>query len=130
MSTLSAIQPKIGMDRYKALLRMAKAMAVCDDCDAAENVLTQELRNLASFDYLHLVSFESSTKCVSWELLHVDGKTLDVSDRGGFLRESPADWVPESQQPPVSGPRGPATCFPTYREILKRLGAVSTCSRA
>ena len=128
MSTLSAIQPKIGMDRYKALLRMAKAMAVCDDCDAAENVLTQELRNLASFDYLHLVSFESSTKCVSWELLHVDGKTLDVSDRGGFLRESPADWVHESQQPLVTADWRRETDFPKYREFLNHLGVVSTCS--
>ncbi len=77
---------------------MAKAMAVCSDCDAAADVLTRELRKVASFDYLHLVAFENATQVVSWELLHVNGRTLDVSDREVFLRDAPTGWVHESQQ--------------------------------
>ena len=60
MSTLSANPPETYTHRYEALLRMAKAMGVCNDCDGAANVLTKELSEVASFDYLHLVTFENA----------------------------------------------------------------------
>jgi formate hydrogenlyase transcriptional activator len=128
MSTLSVLQPEIYTQRYKALLRMAKAMAVCSDCDAAENVLTRELGQVVHFDYLHLVAFENATQIVSWELLHVNGRTLDVSDRQGFLRDAPTDWVYESQQPFVAADWQQEQRFPKHREFLKQLDIVSTCS--
>jgi len=128
MSTLSAIQPQTHMDRYEALLRMAKAMAVCGDCNAAEDVLTKELHQVASFDYLHLVAFENASRVVSWEVLHVNGRTLDVSDRDGFLRDAPTDWVHESQQPFVTADWQREQRFPVHREFLNQLGIVSTCS--
>ena len=74
MSAFSAIQPETYTQRYEALLHLAKAMAVCSDCDAAEHVLTKELSQVVHFDYLHLVAFENATPVVSWELLHVTGK--------------------------------------------------------
>src|SRR6266567_1696139 len=128
MSTLSVVQPETYTQRYEALLRMAKAMAVCRDCDGAANVLTKELRQVVSFDYLHLVTFENSPRVVSWELLHVNGRTLDVSDREGFLREAPTDWVHESQQALVTPDWQREPRFPKYREFLSQLGIVSTCS--
>jgi formate hydrogenlyase transcriptional activator len=128
MSTLSVLQPVIYTQRYEALLRMAKAMAVCCSCDAAEHVLTKELRQIAHFDYLHLVSFENATQVVSWELLHLNGRTLDVSDRQGFLRDAPTDWVHESQQPFVVSNWQQEQRFPQHREFLNQLGIVSTCS--
>ena len=128
MSTLSVRQPETHTQRYEALLRMAKAMAVCRDCDAAEDVLTRELQQVADFDYLHLVAFENATQAVSWELLHVNGRTLDVSDRQGFLRDAPTDWVHESQQPFVTADWQQEQRFPQHREFLKHLGIVSTCS--
>ncbi len=128
MSTLSVPQPETRMHRYEALLRMAKAMAVCSDCDEAENVLTKELGQVASFDYLHLVAFDSVSQVVSWEVLHAYGRTLDVSDRDGFLRDAPTDWVHESQQILVTPDWRRETDFPNYREFLNHLGIVSTCS--
>lgn len=128
MSTLSVLQPGTHTYRYEALLRMAKAMAVCCNCDAAEHVLTKELHQIARFDYLHLVAFENASQVVSWELLHVNGRTLDVSDREGFLRDAPTDWVHESQQPFVIADWQQEQRFPKHREFLNQLGIVSTCS--
>ncbi len=122
------MQPQTYTQRYEALLRMAKAMAVCNDCDGAANVLTKELRQVVSFDYLHLVTFENSPQVVSWELLHVNGRTLNVSDREGFLREAPTDWVHQSQQVLVTADWEREPRFPKYQEFLNQLGIVSTCS--
>ena len=107
---------------------MAKAMAVCSNCDAAEDVLTKELHQVVHFDYLHLVAFENATQAVSWELLHVNGRTLNVSDREGFLRDAPTDWVHGSQQPFVAVDWQREERFPKHREFLSQLGVVSTCS--
>ena len=130
MNTLSAVEPVTSAGRYEALLRLAKALATCRDCDRASEVLTQQLREVASFDYLHIVGFalETSTRSVAWELLHVHGRTLNVSDQGGFLREAPTDWVHESQQVLVTDDWSEETAFPQYREFLSRLDIVSTCS--
>ena len=128
MSALSVLRPETSTHRYEALLRMAKAMAVCSDCDAAGAVLTKELSQVAHFDYLHLVAFQDATQVVSWELLHVSGKTLDVSDRQGFLRDAPTDEVHGSQQAFVVADWRREPSFPKHREFLGHLGIVSTCS--
>jgi formate hydrogenlyase transcriptional activator len=128
MSTLSAISPETHTDRYEALLRMAKAMAVCCDCESAADALITELHRIIPFDYLHLVAFENGSQAVSWEVLHADGKTLDVSDRDGFLRDAPISRVHESQQPHVTADWGRESTYPAYKEFLEQLGIVSTCS--
>jgi formate hydrogenlyase transcriptional activator len=128
MSTLSVMQPETYTQRHEALLRLATAMAVCRDCDAAKDVLTKELRQVVDFDYLHLVAFENATQVVSWELLHVNGRTLDVSDRQGFLRDAPSNWVHESQQTFATADWLQEQRFPNHREFLKHLGVVSSCS--
>src|SRR5215510_7651424 len=96
MNTLTAAQQETHTQRYEALLRMAKALAVCQDCDRAAEVLESQLREVASFDYLHAVAYDTTTGAVAWEMLHANGRTLDVSDRYGFLREAPTDWVYQS----------------------------------
>jgi formate hydrogenlyase transcriptional activator len=128
MSTLSAIRQETHTDRYEALLRMAKAMAICCDCDSAAEVLTKQLNEVAASDYMHLVTFESTTQVVSWEVLHANGRTLDVSDRDGFLRDAPTNWAHQSQQVLVTADWRRETGFPAYREFLQQLGIVSTCS--
>lgn len=107
---------------------MANVMAFCSDCETAEEVLAKELRQVASFDYLHLVTFENATRVVSWEVLHVNGRTLDVSDRDGFLRDAPTDWVHESQEVLATSDWQQEHNFPKYGEFLRQLGIVSTCS--
>jgi formate hydrogenlyase transcriptional activator len=128
MSTLSAIKPQTNTDRYEALLRMAKAVAVCHDCDKAAETLTRELRQVIPFDYLHVVAFESGTRTMAWEIIHANGTTLNVSDRDGFLREAPIDWVHESQQSLVTADWREEVSYPSYREFLNQLGIISTCS--
>lgn len=128
MSVLPVLTPETHTERYQALLRMAKAMAICCDCDSAADTLTKELHQVVPFDYLHLVAFDSPTQNVSWELLHVNGTTLDVSDREGFLREAPTSWVHESQQVLVTADWRQDINFPSYKEFLNQLGIVSTCS--
>jgi formate hydrogenlyase transcriptional activator len=128
MSTLSAIKPQTNTDRYEALLRMAKAVAVCHDCDKAAETLTRELRLVIPFDYLHVVAFESGTRTMAWEIIHANGTTLNVSDRDGFLREAPIDWVHESQQSLVTADWREEVSYPSYREFLNQLGIISTCS--
>jgi formate hydrogenlyase transcriptional activator len=128
MSVLSAIPLATHTQRYEALLRMANVMAFCSDCETAEVVLAKELRQVASFDYLHLVTFENATRVVSWEVLHVNGRTLDVSDRDGFLRDAPTDWVHESQEVLATSDWQQEQNFPKYGEFLRQLGIVSTCS--
>src|SRR5882724_629831 len=132
MSTLSGVKPEISVDRYEALLRMAKSMAACSDCESAATVLTKELHEVASFDYLHIVTFESTSEstrqAVAWELLHANGRTLDVSYPTGFLRDAPVDSVHDSQQLLVTSDWQREIRFPKYREFLNQLGVVSTCS--
>lgn len=125
---MSAIPLATHTQRYEALLRMANVMAFCSDCETAEVVLAKELRQVASFDYLHLVTFENATRVVSWEVLHVNGRTLDVSDRDGFLRDAPTDWVHESQEVLATSDWQQEQNFPKYGEFLRQLGIVSTCS--
>ena len=107
---------------------MAKALALCEDCDHAGEVLESQLREVASFDYLHAVAYDTSTQAVAWEVLHANGQTLDVSDRYGFLREAPTDWVYQSGQVLVTDDWSSETDFPQYRDFLSRLDIVSTCS--
>ena len=128
MNTLSAAQPETQVQRYEALLRMAKALAVCQGCDDAAEVLERQLREVASFDYLHAVAYDTSTQAVAWEMLHANGQTLDVSDRYGFLREAPTDSVYQSGQMLVTEDWRNETGFPQYKEFLSRLDIVSTCS--
>src|SRR5579859_5748568 len=118
MSSSAAKGSESHTRRYEALLSMAKAMSVCNDCGSAEDVLTKELCRVVSFDYLHLVTFHNATRVVSWELLHLDGKTVDVSDRDGFLRDAPTDWVHESQEVVASADWRQEQRFPKYREFL------------
>jgi formate hydrogenlyase transcriptional activator len=130
MTILSAAEPETHTQRYAALLRLAKALSTCNNCDRAAKTLEKQLREVTSFDYLHVVAFalETSTQAVAWELLHANGRTLDVSDRQGFLREAPTEWVQESQQVLVTDDWRKENNFPQYKEFLSRLDVVSTCS--
>ena len=128
MSTLSAIQPETYAHRYEALVRLARGMALCVDCDAAADLLTSELSKVIGFDYLHLVAFQDGTQVVRWEVLHANGRTLDVSDRDGFLREAPIQWVHEAQGLLATADWRQEVQYSQYRDFLKQLDIVSTCS--
>lgn len=128
MSILPAVQTETHTHRYQALLQMANDLAVCSNCDKAAEVITEKLHGIASFDYLHIVAFDHDTQFVCWEMLHAYGRTLDVSDREGFLRDGPTRWIHGSQQVLATDDWREETNYPEYREFLYRLGIVSTIS--
>ena len=126
MATLSAIKPQTPIDRYEALLRMAKAVSTCSDCDSAADALDRELARVIAIDYLHLVAFEKTGE-VSWQLSRAHGKKLDDLD-AAFLRETPIVDVQESQRHFVSADWSQDFRFPKYKEFLRGKDIACTCS--
>jgi formate hydrogenlyase transcriptional activator len=128
MSILSAARLETHSDRYDALLRMGKAVAVCGDCDTAKDVLAKELRELTGFDYLHLIAFEKATETASWQLLHAGGKKQDDPGPEAFLGDTPMAWVHERQQLLHTPDWQQERRFPKYGEFLRELQIASTCT--
>ena len=88
MSTLAAIEPLVQTRRYEALLRAVNAVALCSDCDAAANALTNALREVIPFDYLHVVTFDRDTNAVQWSLLEAHGRRMHVFTVDGAALEN------------------------------------------
>ena len=81
--------PRIEEERYVALLRAANAIATCSDCNDASDTLVKKLRDVTSFDYLHLVAFDKETNLPCWSLLEAHGKRMDSSLDGASSLEGP-----------------------------------------
>jgi len=126
MSALQAIDLEPSTRRYEALLRAGNAIARCDDCDTAADVLTKELREVIAFDYLQLVAFENGTNAVGWHLLNSFGqrKKTPLADPEG----TPIAWVHEFQQPLITSDWSRETQFPKHGQFLAELGIRSTCA--
>ena len=120
MSALQAIDLEPSTRRYEALLRAANAIARCDDCDTAADVLTKELREVIPFDYLQLIAFENGTNAVGWHLLNSFGqrKKTPLTDPEG----TPIAWVHEFQQPLITSDWSRETQFPKHGQFLAELG--------
>src|ERR1700733_10972176 len=97
MSTLAA-PSETYTQRYEALLRAARAIGTCSDCDAAADALLKTLLEVVSFDYLQLVAFESDTKTVGWHLLYSNGRRHDAPEANVVLDDTPIAWVHESRR--------------------------------
>src|SRR5579863_789039 len=127
MSTLAAAVSETYTQRYEALLRAANAIGTCSDCDAAADVLVKRLLEVAPFDYLQLVAFESDTNTVEWHLLYSNGRRHDVPEADVVLEDTPIAWVHESQQPLVTADWREEARFAKHGEFLNELGIASTC---
>jgi formate hydrogenlyase transcriptional activator len=126
MSTLSAVKAPTQVDRYEALLRVAKAISTCCDCDSAAEALDRELGQVVASDYLHLVAFEKEGS-VSWQLSRAHGAKLERSEVA-FPVDTPVFEVRESRRYFVSADWSREVRFPRYREFLLSLGIASTCT--
>lgn len=126
MSVTSVKGSETRTDRYEALLRMGKAVAVCSDCETAKAALVNELREITCCDYLHLVSFEKTTNIVSWQILDAPGKERD--ELKPIQGNTPTTRVHESQQLLVTPDWQEEARFPEYAELLSDLGIASTCT--
>ena len=127
MSTLSATISEEYTQRYEALFRATNAIGTCCDCDSTADVLIQALREVITFDYLQLVTFETDTRTVGWHLLYSNGARQSLALADVIVEGTPIEWVHESQQPLVTANWNEETRFAKHSESLNELGIVSTC---
>src|ERR1700692_1782219 len=98
MSTLAVTVSEPYTQRYEALMRATNAIGTCADCDTAAGVLVQSLREVITFDYLQLISFENDTGTVTWHLLYSNGARQNLPLADVVVDDTPIEWVHESQR--------------------------------
>jgi formate hydrogenlyase transcriptional activator len=121
------IEPGVRTQRHEALLRAASVIANCNNCDATKDVLVKELREVISFDYLHVVAFENQTNTAKWQMLYANGRTQDLPLPDALPEGSPIRRVHESQQFLVTPHWRQESRFREYGEFLSGFKITSTC---
>jgi formate hydrogenlyase transcriptional activator len=127
MATIAAIYPEIQASRYEALLRAVNAIATCCDCETTAASAIKGLSELANFDYLHLVAFDTETNTPNWCLLHVNNKRMD-GDTAKPLEDSPIFWAYQQRRPHVVNDWTRETQFPKHNTFLREFGIAATCT--
>jgi formate hydrogenlyase transcriptional activator len=125
MATLARVIPTNHTARYEALLRAGRSIATCNDCENAGNELSRRLREIVSFDYLQVVTFDSDTGAVEWQLLEVNGERLDGLTQD---EDSPVVWVHQRQELHLAHDWSRETRFSGHKQFLREHGIVSTCA--
>ncbi len=125
MATVARIIPINQTARYEALLRAGRSIATCNDCENAGNELSRQLREVVSFDYLQVVSFDSETNSVDWQLLEVNGERLDET---ALEDDGPVSWAHRSQEVFIANDWNRETRFPAHRQFLGERGIASSCT--
>jgi formate hydrogenlyase transcriptional activator len=125
MATLARIIPINQTARYEALLRAGRSIATCNDCENAGNELARQLREIVSFDYLQVVSFNAETNAAEWQLLEVNGERLD-----GLIQDedTPVVWVHQRQELYVAHDWSRESRFSGHKQFLGKHGIASTCT--
>jgi formate hydrogenlyase transcriptional activator len=127
MSTLSPTISDEYTQRYEALLRATNAIGTCCDCDTAADMLIQALREVVSFDYLQLVTFENNTANVEWHVLYSNGARQNLHATDVVVQDTPIGWVHDSQQPLIISDWSKEARFPEHALLLDELGITATC---
>jgi formate hydrogenlyase transcriptional activator len=129
MAMAASVFPRVEEERYLALLRAANAIATCSDCSSASDKLSQELREVTPFDWLHLVAFDKETNAPTWSLLEAHGNRIEIAPGQEFsLEDSPIPLVHQSGQTMVTDDWSQETRFPKYGAFVAKLGIASTCT--
>jgi formate hydrogenlyase transcriptional activator len=129
MVTAAPISPRIEEERYLALLRAGNAIATCNDCSSAGDMLIQKLREVTAFDWLHVVAFDKETNAPCWSLLEANGKRLDAPFGDDFsLEDSPIERVHALGQSLIIADWSRETRFEKYGSFLGKHGVASTCT--
>src|SRR5579862_8629154 len=119
MFTTAPNHPKVEEERYLALLRAANAIATACDCEGASDALVSRLKEVTSFDFLHVVAFDKDTNRPCWSLLEINGKRIDSTAIDELSSEhSPISWVHESGVPAVTEDWTQESRFTTYGSLL------------
>jgi formate hydrogenlyase transcriptional activator len=130
MVTAATIFPRIEEQRYLALLRAANAIATSSDCSSASDTLVRGLREVTTFDYLHVVAFDKDTGAACWSLMDVNGERVEGGAKEAFLslEDCPLRWVHKTSQPLVTLDWHHTDRFESYSLLLTKLGIASTCT--
>lgn len=114
--------------RYEALLRAASSIATCNDCQDARSELSRQLREVISFDYLHVVSVDAETQLPDWQLLEVKGRSLAPLVQLGGQEESPIAWVYHTQEPIIANDWNAEERFAEHKQFLRDHGIAASCT--
>jgi len=129
MFTSASAYPMVEEQRYLALLRAANAIATSGDCDCASNALVEKLKEVTTFDLLHVTTFDKETHRACWSLLEANGERVESAELDGLSSEhSPIPWVYETGLPLVIEDWNQETRFQTYGLFLANHGVASTCT--
>jgi len=121
------VEPRVEEERYLALLRASNAIATCSDCSTASDTLIKTLRDVTTFDCLHLVAFDKDTNASTWSVLEANGEIVASSPDDLFLEDSPFQWVHRSGQHLLTPDWSRESRFEKYAILLANLGIASTC---
>jgi formate hydrogenlyase transcriptional activator len=128
MVTAASAYPMVD-ERYLALLRAANAIATSGDCGCASNALLEKLKEVTTFDFIHVTTFDKETNRACWSLLETNGERVESAPLDDLSSEhSPIAWVYESGLPLVTDDWGAETRFRTYGLFLGNHGVASTCT--
>jgi formate hydrogenlyase transcriptional activator len=128
MSIAPGIERGAPAQRYEALLRVTKALAVCD-CDSGLDTFTSKLREVISLEHLYFVAFDHNTNEPAWHVLEANGQRLECSSRKiPSIDDTPISWVYHHQRPAVTGDWQSETKFERHKQFLCGLGIASTCT--
>jgi len=128
MVTAASAYPMVD-ERYLALLRAANAIATSGDCGCASDALLEKLKEVTTFDFIHVTTFDKETNRACWSLLETNGERVESAPLDDLSSEhSPIAWVYESGLPLVTDDWGAETRFRTYGLFLGNHGVASTCT--
>lgn len=128
MSAASTFPVFVEEERYLALIRATNAIATGDDCRAVSDALVTRLRDVTSFDSLHMVAFDPDARSARWSLLDAHSQRHDsIQQDIIFHPDSPIEWIRNSVQPLITLDWSAETRFPPYAQLMIKLGIASTC---
>ena len=130
MGSVPAVRSEIHTDRLAGVLRLGKAVALCPDCDAAQQSLLNELREVVPFDYLHLLAFDKTSESVAWQMLDLPGENRPNSHADNIPQNTPGAWAQEIRESLVIPDWRDEVRFPEVREFLRNMGISATCTLA
>jgi formate hydrogenlyase transcriptional activator len=128
MSTASVPPSFVEEERYLALIRATGAIATGEDCTAVSDALVTKLRDVTTFDSLHMVAFDGEARSACWSLLEAHGKRRKaLPDEILFHPNSPIEFIRGAGQPLITLDWNAETRFQLYGRLMSELGIASTC---
>ena len=128
MSNVSAVRSEIHAERIAGVLRLGKDVALCSDCDAAQEALLKELRQLVSFEYIHILAFDRKGEAPAWQILHAPAENPQNPVCEDLLQQAPSAWALDIREKLVVQDWRDEARFTKFRDFLRDQGVLSTCT--